>query len=52
VVEADSTPQSTLTEALSQLDQSERVSLVLNKVKRRASDRSGYGYGYGYGHDA
>jgi exopolysaccharide/PEP-CTERM locus tyrosine autokinase len=54
VVEADSTPQSTLTEALSQLDQSERVSLVLNKVKRRASGRSGYGYGYGYGygHDA
>ena len=52
VVEADSTPQSTLTEALSQLDQSERVSLVLNKVKRRASDRSSYGYGYGYGHDA
>jgi protein-tyrosine kinase len=50
VVEADKTPQSNVTEALGLLAGCERVSLVLNKVTRRAFDRHAYGYGYGYGH--
>lgn len=49
VVEADRTPQASVTEALALLEGCEGVSLVLNKVTRRASDRHGYGYGYGYG---
>jgi exopolysaccharide/PEP-CTERM locus tyrosine autokinase len=48
VVEADKTPQASVTEALGLLQGCERVSLVLNKVTRRASDRHAYGYGYGY----
>jgi exopolysaccharide/PEP-CTERM locus tyrosine autokinase len=54
VVEADKTPQASVTESLSLLQGCERVSLVLNKVTRRAFDRHayGYGYGYGYGQDA
>jgi protein-tyrosine kinase len=49
VVEADATPQATVTEALSQLEGHESVSLVLNKVQRRGGDHGGYGYGYEYG---
>ena len=49
VVEADKTPQASVTEALSLLQGCENVSLILNKVTRRASDRYTYGYGYGYG---
>jgi exopolysaccharide/PEP-CTERM locus tyrosine autokinase len=50
VVEADRTPQANVTEALALLDGCEGVSLVLNKVTRRASDRHAYGYGYGHSH--
>jgi protein-tyrosine kinase len=49
LVEADKTPQSTVTEALQQLKGCASVSLVLNKARRRASERGVYGYGYGYG---
>lgn len=49
LVEADKTPQSTVTEALQQLNGCGSVSLVLNKARRRASERGAYGYGYGYG---
>jgi protein-tyrosine kinase len=49
LVEADKTPQSTVTEALQQLKSCASVSLVLNKARRRASERRVYGYGYGYG---
>ncbi len=49
VVEADRTPQANVTEALALLDGCEGVSLVLNKVTRRASDAHAYGYGYGAG---
>jgi receptor protein-tyrosine kinase len=50
VVEADKTPQASVTEALGLLHGCERVSLVLNKVTRRGSDRHAYGYGYAGGH--
>jgi receptor protein-tyrosine kinase len=50
VVEADKTPQANVTEALGLLEGCECVSLVLNKVTRRASDGHAYGYGYGYRH--
>jgi len=50
LVEADRTPQSTVTEALQHLKGCDNVSLVLNKARRRSSDRSNYGYGYGYGY--
>jgi len=49
VVEADKTPQASVSEALSLLQGCDNVSLILNKVTRRASDRYTYGYGYGYG---
>lgn len=49
LVEADKTPHATVTEAISQLKGCETVSLVLNKARRRSSDRASYGYGYGYG---
>lgn len=49
VVEADRTPQASVSEALELLQGCEGVSLVLNKVTRRASDRHAYGYGYGSG---
>jgi protein-tyrosine kinase len=49
LVEADKTPQATVTEALHQLKGCASVSLVLNKARRRASERGVYGYGYGYG---
>jgi hypothetical protein len=48
IVEADKTPQANVTEALA-AEGCQRVSLMLNKVTRRGSDRHGYGYGYGYG---
>ena len=48
VVEADRTQQTTVTEALTQLEGCQSVSLVLNKVARRARDHTRYGYGYGY----
>jgi protein-tyrosine kinase len=50
VVEADKTPQATVTEALHHLKGCQSVSLVLNKARRRSSDHGGYGYGYGYGY--
>jgi receptor protein-tyrosine kinase len=50
IVEADRTPQASVAEALTLLEGCPRVSLMLNKVTRRASDRHGYGYGYGYGY--
>jgi protein-tyrosine kinase len=50
LVEADSTPQATVTEALHQLKGCDNVSLVLNKARRGSSDRANYGYGYGYGY--
>jgi protein-tyrosine kinase len=49
LVEADKTPQATVTEALQQLQDCTSVSLVLNKARRRANERGVYGYGYGYG---
>jgi len=49
IVEADRTAQADVTEALALLEGCKRVSLVLNKVTRRGSDRHNYGYGYGYG---
>jgi protein-tyrosine kinase len=49
LVEADSTPQATVTEALHHLKGCDNVSLVLNKARRRSSDSANYGYGYGYG---
>lgn len=56
VVEANSTPQSTVEEALAAIRGRGNVSLVLNKVPRRGGERHGdgygYGYGYGYGRDA
>ncbi len=56
VVESARTPQFLVKEALSQLQDKDRVSLLLNKVKRDLFSgygkyyygyRSGYGYGYG-----
>lgn len=49
VVEADATPQATVTEALTRLEGHESVSLVLNKVQHRGKGHAGYGYEYGYG---
>ena len=46
VVEADKTPQAKVTEALEHLEGCRSVSLVLNKVSRRAGEAY-YGYGYG-----
>jgi Mrp family chromosome partitioning ATPase len=48
VVESEKTPQSNVREALSLLDTSKPVGLVLNKVSRHMGDYYGYGaYGYG-----
>lgn len=51
VVEAESTPQEAVKEALSHLVDCEHVGIVLNKapVRTGAGDYYGYGYGYGYG---
>ena len=49
LVEADKTPQATVTDALHQLKGCESVSMVLNKARRHSSDHIAYGYGYGYG---
>jgi len=50
VVEAGSTPRAAVMEALSTIEGSEVVGMVLNKSK--GTEGSGYGgyYGYGYGH--
>ena len=50
LVEADKTPQASVTDALHQLKGCESVSLVLNKARRGSSDHIAYGYGYGYGY--
>ncbi len=49
VVEAESTPQEAIKEALSHLNDCEHVGIVLNKapIKTGAGDYYGYGYGYG-----
>jgi protein-tyrosine kinase len=49
LVEADKTPQSSVSDALHQLKGCESVSMILNKARRRSSDHVAYGYGYGYG---
>ena len=49
VVEADQTPQTTVLEALSQL-QDCPVSLMLNKTTRTKAEQLTYGYGYEYGY--
>jgi exopolysaccharide/PEP-CTERM locus tyrosine autokinase len=49
LVEADKTPQSSLSDALHQLKGCASVSMILNKARRRSSDHVAYGYGYGYG---
>ena len=46
VVEAESTPAHMIQEAISYLDSSKVIGLVLNKT--RAAGKSAYGYGYGY----
>ena len=48
VVEADKTPQSAVKDALAHLDETENVSMVLNKTSHKSGDVYGYGYGYGY----
>jgi protein-tyrosine kinase len=50
VVEANKTPQSTVAEAIAQLEGCSNVSLVLNKTT--GQNAAGYGYGYGYGSEA
>ena len=50
LVEADQTPQASVSEALHQLKGCESVSMVLNKARRRSSDHVAYGYGYGSGY--
>jgi hypothetical protein len=51
VVEAGSTPEGVLMDALGRIDTSKVAGLLLNKVpgSRR---KYGYGYSYGYGTDA
>jgi protein-tyrosine kinase len=49
VVEAESTPTHAIQEALSCLDSSKVIGLVLNKS--RSAGKSAYGYGYGYGRE-
>jgi protein-tyrosine kinase len=56
VVESESTSQMVVKEALSQFDNLDNVSLILNKCKESlfttllSGKYSGYGYGYGYGY--
>ena len=45
LVEADKTPQGSVTEALHQLKGCDSVSMVPNKARRRSSDHIAYGYG-------
>lgn len=49
VVEAESTPQEAIKEALSHLADCEHVGIVLNKAPVRTGTGDYYGYGYGYG---
>ncbi len=49
LVEADRTPQASVSDAMHQLKGCHSVSMVLNKARRRSSDLVTYGYGYGYG---
>lgn len=49
VVEAESTPQEAIKEALSHLADCENVGVVLNKAPLRTGAGDYYGYGYGYG---
>ncbi|MEW5789515.1 MAG: XrtA-associated tyrosine autokinase [Pseudomonadota bacterium] len=49
VVEAESTPQEAIKEALSHLADCEHVGIVLNKAPIRTGAGDYYGYGYGYG---
>lgn len=50
VVEANRTPKEAVTQALSEFNDYERVSLILNKISGNSRFSQGYGYGYGYGY--
>lgn len=49
VVEAESTPQEAVKDALAHLSDCEYVGILLNKAPTRTSGGDYYGYGYGYG---
>ena len=49
VVEAESTPQEAVKDALAHLVDCDNVGIVLNKAPTRAAGGDYYGYGYGYG---
>lgn len=49
VVEAESTPQEAIKDALSRLSDCENVGIVLNKAPIKSMGGDYYGYGYGYG---
>ena len=51
VVEANKTPQSAVEQAISHLEGSQLVSVLLNKAESSGPGGYGYGYGYGYGND-